>query len=169
MGAAGKEYILMDDASIIAANPTHLLSKPGVLFMWATCPRLDFAVDVGRKWGLHYRGVAFVWIKTTKAGIPFEATGVRPSITKPLIELVLAFSTEPKGRPLPLDSEAVTQTVFVPEEPSPVFCPREGHSVKPDEVQRRIDALYPQARKLEMYARRMYPGWSSHGNELPVI
>ena len=85
-----------------------------------------------------------------------KAAGIRPSIVKPLTELVLGFSTERTGRPLPLASESVVQTVF---------APRREHSRKPAEVAKRIEMLYPNASKLEMFARETREGWESWGNE----
>ena len=85
-----------------------------------------------------------------------KAAGIRPTIVKPLTELVLGFSTEKTGRPLPLASESVVQTVF---------APRREHSRKPDEVAKRIEELYPEATKLEMFSRESREGWAAFGNE----
>lgn len=156
MGAAAKEYPLMPDEDVLAFPMRQLLTPNGVLFSWATCPRLDFAIEAIKHWGLHYRGVAFVWIKTSKSGKPFGARGVRPSVVKPLTELVLCASLVKRGRPRPLASESVVQTVFA--------SPTE-HSKKPVEVMQRIESLYPNASKLELFARSARPGWDRYGNE----
>lgn len=158
MGAAGKEYSLLSDQQLL--NFRYPLSQRGVLFMWATCPRLDFALQCLHEHGLTYRGVAFVWVKTSRNGEPLGATGVRPSIVKPLTELVLAASYVKKGRPMPLASESVVQTVF---------SRRGRHSEKPEEVQDRIEALYPSASKAEFFARRHRAGWDCFGDELPNL
>lgn len=149
-GAAAKFYPLMDDASLLAFDMAAFLSKPAILFLWATGPRLDFAIECIKAWGLHYRGLAFVWVKTRLDGTPIGAQGVRPSIVKPLTELVLAASTERKGRPLRLHDESIVQTVF---------APVQEHSRKPDAVQERIERMYPDAKRLELFARRERPGW----------
>ena len=119
-------------------------------------PRLDFAMECIRAWGLHHRGVAFVWVKTTKNGIPFKARGIRPSIVKPITEFVIAASGKKTGKPLPLASESVVQTVF---------ATLREHSRKPPEVQERIEQMYPTLPKLELFARESRPGWDSWGNE----
>ena len=157
-GAAAKFYRTLDDDQIGSLAFSHMLAKRAVVFCWATCPRLDAAIETLQAWGLHYRGVAFVWIKTKQDGTPIGAQGVRPSVVKPLTELVLVASTVKSGRPLPLGSEAVVQTVF---------APRGEHSVKPDIVAERIEALYPNARRLELFARRRRPGWDAWGDEAP--
>lgn len=157
-GAAAKFYPTMADEDLAALPVRDILAPRAVVFMWATGPRLDAAVDLLRAWGLHYRGVAFTWVKTRKDGVtPIGAQGVRPSIVKPTAEFVLAGSTVAKGRPLPLADEGV---------PHVVLAPRAEHSRKPDEVLERIERLYPQARRLEMFARRRRAGWDAWGNEV---
>jgi N6-adenosine-specific RNA methylase IME4 len=120
---------------------------------------LHYAIATIDKWGLFYRGVAFVWIKTKKNDptMPIGAQGVRPSIVKPTCELVLAASRQSKGRPYPLSDEGIRQVVL---------SPKQEHSRKPDEVQERIEAMYPYASKLEMFARRKRAGWDSWGDEI---
>ena len=157
-GAAAKFYPTMSDEELLALGVPSLLNKRSVVFMWATAPRLDFAVDLLRAWGLHYRGVAFTWVKTRLDGAtPIGAQGVRPSVVKPTAEFVLVGSTVAKGRPLPLADEGV---------PHVVLAPKQEHSRKPDEVHRRIERLYPGASKLEMFARRPVEGWDVWGNEV---
>jgi N6-adenosine-specific RNA methylase IME4 len=154
-GACGKEYATMADEDLL--NYRYPLTKNGVLFMWATCPRLDMAVRCIEAHGLHYRGVAFVWVKTKQDGTPIGAQGVRPSIVKPLTEVVLAASYRATGRPLPLSDESIVQTVF---------APRGLHSQKPEAVQDRLEAMYPTATRAEFFARRRRHGWHCFGSEL---
>jgi N6-adenosine-specific RNA methylase IME4 len=156
-GAASKFYPTQTDDWIHKLPVSDILSNKGVCFVWATSPRLDAAIRTIQQWGLHYRGVAFVWVKTKKDGTPIGAQGVRPSIVKPLCEFVLAGSPVKTGRPMALASEAVQQTVF---------APKRSHSKKPDEVQDRIEQLYPNATKLELFARRERSGWDVWGNEV---
>lgn len=158
-GAAAKHYSTMTDEDLLNLDvvPNHLAPR-GVLFMWATSPRLNFAMKCIEAWGLEYRGTAFVWVKTRADGQPIGAQGVRPSIVKPTTEFVLAASRVKSGRPMPLRSEAVAQVVM---------APRTAHSAKPEEVAERIEALYPDANRLEMFARRARPGWNLWGDQAP--
>jgi len=156
-GAAAKFYGTLTDEEIHALPVRALLSDRSVAFVWATAPRLDAALDAIRAWGLHYRGVAFVWVKTTREGKPIGARGVRPSIVKPTCEFVLACSTVRKGRPLPVADESVANTVL---------APTREHSRKPDEVHERIEALYPNATKVELFARRPRQGWQVWGDQI---
>lgn len=157
-GAASKFYPTMTDEELIALDVPKVLSDKAVVFMWVTSPRLDFGIDLLREWGLTYRGVAFVWVKTKQDGeTPIGAQGVRPSVVKPTTEYVLVASNVKKGRPLKISDESVAQVVL---------AAKMEHSRKPDEVHRRIERLYPDAKKLEMFARRPMDGWDVWGNEV---
>lgn len=156
-GAAGKHYKLLNDAALAQLPVVDLLHAPGVVFLWATGPRLDAAINLLHEWGLHYRGVAFVWVKTRKDGKIINGQGVRPSIVKPTTEFVLAGSLAKKGRPLLMMDESVGQVVC---------APRQAHSQKPEEVQARITKLFPLDDKLELFARRRTDGWTCWGDAL---
>lgn len=157
--AAAKEYSTISDEYLGTLPVADWLERNSVVFLWATGPRMDAAIDMIRHWGLHFRGTSFVWVKTRQDGKPIGAQGVRPSIVKPTTEFVLAASPRRKGRPLPLSDEGVPQVVL---------APRRAHSQKPEEVQDRIDRLYPNMRKAELFARRRRDGWSCFGDELPT-
>lgn len=156
-GAAAKFYATQPDEAIVRLPIPELLADRGVLFLWATSPRLDVAMACLAEWKLHFRGVAFVWVKARKDGGPIGAQGVRPSIVKPTAEYVLAASRVGKGRPMPLGDEGV---------PNVILAPRRAHSQKPDEVSAAIERLYPEAARLELFARTARPGWDAWGDEV---
>ena len=93
MNNAADHYDVMSLEDIAALPEWKLLNKPGVVFMWTTSPLLEESMELGKMLGLHYRGIEFVWVKTKKDGSPMGAAGVRPSIVKPLTELVLGSAT----------------------------------------------------------------------------
>lgn len=157
-GAAAKFYPTMTDEELVELPVPSIMADRSVMFMWATSPRLDFAIELLGHWGLHYRGMAFVWVKTKKDGVtPIGAQGVRPSVVKPTCEYVIAGSTISAGRPLPLHDEGI---------PNVVLAPKQEHSRKPDAVHERIERMYPDANKIELFARRARPGWDVWGNEV---
>jgi N6-adenosine-specific RNA methylase IME4 len=157
----GNDYLSMPDIDIALMPIRDLLKTNGMLFLWATCPKLDLAILTLRRWGLHYRGVAFNWIKVhRKTGLPMHGGhGIKATTTKPHSELVLCASRKKpnSGRPMPLANECVGQLVF---------APRREASRKPDEVKDRIEELYPFASRLEMFAREETYGWDSWGYEV---
>ncbi len=163
MGDVGKEYKTMSDQDLL--DYRYPLERNGVLFMWTTSPRLDFALKCIEAHGLTFRGVAFVWVKTKKDGkTPIGAMGVRPSIVKPLSEFVIVASYVKRGRPLPLASEKVSQIILAPH----VRVIGAKHSQKPEDLQSRIEEMYPYATKAEFFARRRREGWDCFGDELEV-
>lgn len=161
--AAGKHYECLEQAELEALPVATALAKPGVVFCWTTSAMLPQALYLVSRWGLFYRGIAFVWVKSNKSGAPIMGQGVRPSITKPTTELVIAASTMSKGRPLPISDESVGQVIVAPR---PAANGLSVHSAKPAEAYERIEKLYPTASKLELFARQSRPGWACWGNEV---
>ena len=47
-----------------------------------------------------------------------------------------------------------------------LIAPARAHSRKPDEQYAKIERLYPQGRRLELFARQRWPGWDAWGNEV---
>lgn len=168
--AAGKHYACLPDADVLRLDVrSYMHPRRSLALVWATCPRLDFAIRAIEAWGLHYRGVAFVWVKTRRDGTPVGAQGVRASVTKPTVELLLAASTDPRGRPVRIADESVAQVYVDWLEDQPidvVYAPRGAHSEKPAEVYARIERMYPTASKCELFARAERPGWTCVGDEL---
>lgn len=169
--AAGKHYDCIADEEVFKLPVADVLLPRSILFVWATSPRLDMAIDSIRAWGLHYRGIAFDWIKTNKAGKPINGQGVKASLIKHAGELVLWASFMKKGRPLPLKDEGMPS--WIDEELDeydfdvavPASRPGNVHSKKPEEVQDRIERLL-HGPYLEIFARRQRPGWECFGNEV---
>lgn len=102
-------------------------------------------------------------VKTTKSGAIIHGQGIRPCITKPTTELVLAGSTSPRGRPLPILDEGMGQVVLAPR-PGPAGG---RHSAKPEQIRANIERLYGNGyRRIELFTRERAPGWVSWGNQL---
>lgn len=158
MAAAGKHYDLMSQADVCAMPIKDIMAPKAALFLWCTGPRMDLAFEALSSWGLHYRGVAFVWVKTRKDGKIIGAQGVAPTAVKPITEFVLIATTNKRGRPFPLLDFKVEQVVL---------APRGRHSEKPAEVRSRIDRLYGADRKkIELFSRAPVDGWECSGYEI---
>jgi N6-adenosine-specific RNA methylase IME4 len=157
--AAGKHYPLMTTRDI-GALPVHdIVKRPAVCFMWATGPRLPEAIEVMRNWGFCYRGVAYVWVKTSASGKIIHGQGVRPTFVKPTTEFVLVGSTNARGRALPLLTEGQPQVLLAPR-------PGNRHSAKPSQVHERIVELLGDVPRIELFARQRVEGWDAWGNEV---
>lgn len=160
MAAAGKHYDLMTVEEIHSMPVQQLAAKDAALFVWATSTSLPHAIEAYAQWGFHYRGVAFVWVKTRQDGGIISGQGVRPTFTKPTTEYLLCGSTCRTGRPLKLADEGMGQVVL---------APTGRHSAKPEIFQDHIEALFENGadlNKAELFARRHRPGWTCSGLEL---
>jgi len=159
--AAAKHYPLMSQESLVKLPVRDIMAKRSALFMWATGPRLHLAIELLRGWGLHFRGVLYVWVKTNRQGKIIRGQGVPPTFTKPTTEFVLAATTMPKGRPFPLLDLAQGQVVL---------HPRAEHSRKPAVFRTMIGELCGEDRpRIELFARDSAPGWASWGAETQLF
>lgn len=157
--AAAKHYQLMSDDWLRDLPVKSRCKKNAICLVWATCPRLDAGVDLIRSWGFHFRGVAFVWVKTRQDGTIIHGQGVRPTVVKPTTEMVLVGSTSKTGRSVQILDEGMGQVVL---------APRGEHSAKPPEVRARVERLFgPSVKRLELFARGPeVAGWDRFGNEI---
>ncbi len=158
--ACGKHYESMSLYDLGAMPVRPLLAKRAWVFLWVTSPKMHLGVALLSLWGLHFRGVPYVWCKATQAGKIIGGQGARPSHVKPTTEFVICGGTHKTGRLLPILDEGQHQVVVAPR-------PGNVHSAKPPEVRARIEALFGPIRRLEMFARESAPGWDSFGNQLP--
>ena len=134
-----------------------LCNKKAYILMWATCPLLNKQVDVMESWGVHYRGVAKIWIKTRKDGGIISGQGVPATFSKPTTELLLVGTTCKTGRPYPILDHAAAQVVL---------APREEHSKKPDIFADQIVQVCGDRPRIELFARDKKAGWDASGLEL---
>lgn len=154
--AAAKHYPLMTQDDLAQLPVKSIMSKRAALFMWATGPRLNFAIDLIRSWGLHYRGAAYVWVKINSRNEVIKGQGVPPTFTKPTTEFVLAATTMPTGRPFPLLDLAQGQVVL---------HRRGEHSQKPSIFRTCIEELCGERSRIELFARSRSEGWDTWGAE----
>jgi site-specific DNA-methyltransferase (adenine-specific) len=150
---------MMETSDICGLPVQDFVKKPAACFLWATGPKLPEALAVMDAWKFFYRGIAYVWVKTSKSGKPIHGQGTRPTFVKPTTEIVLVGATTKKGRPLPLLTEGQPQVLFAPR-------PGERHSAKPPEIRERIVELLGDLPRVELFARDRVDGWDAWGNEV---
>ena len=129
-----------------------LASDDAVLLLWTTDAHLDVAIRLGELAGFTYRTIGFIWNKKTVKGNQVCFMG---RWTMKGSEICLLFS-KGKAHSKHLKARNVRQLVE---------AERREHSRKPDEVRDRIALMFPEARKIELFARTTTPGWDVHGNE----
>ena len=123
-----------------------------ILFLWACWPTLPDALQVIEAWGFEYKTIAWVWVKANKTGIGFF-TG-------------MGYYTRSNSEPCLLATRGKVTRPVNKSIQSLIHHPVMQHSRKPDDQYRKIEALYPGKRYLELFARRPWPGWDFWGNEV---
>lgn len=146
-GGAARHYPTVTSSELKRLDLPRIAARDCLLFLWATNPHLDQAIDLGKSWGFSWATVAFVWDKIR----------VNPGFyTLSQCELCLVFK---RGKiPRPRGARNVRQLVQMK---------RGAHSTKPPEVRRRIDEMFPEQRKIELFARYWVEGWEAWGLEAP--
>lgn len=149
----GITYPTMSDAEIcdmkyeLADNFAENCS----LFLWATMPKLQEALDVIKAWGFIYTTCAFVWVKQNPNG-----DGIYSGLghwTNGNAELCLFAK---KGKP-----QRVAKNIK-----QICIAPRSRHSEKPKEIRDRIVSLIGDVPRIELFARQKTEGWDVWGNEV---
>ena len=148
-GGAVRHYptVTLDDLKTLPVP--DIAAENCLLFLWATNPHLDQAIDLGKAWGFNWATVAFVWDKLkTNPGF----------YTLSQCELCLVFK---RGRiPQPRGARNIRQLVS---------AERGLHSEKPAEVRERIEAMFPAQSKIELFSREQPPGWTVWGLEARCV
>lgn len=139
------QYPTMTIDELCALPVGDMCADDCVLFLWATSPKLEDSLRVLNAWGFHYRTCA-VWDK--------ERMGMGYYFRQQHEILLVATKGEP-GVPDPSDRPS-----------SVIRCKRDQkHSAKPAEVAETIEAMYPEARKIELFCRAPRDGWTAWGNQ----
>ena len=149
ISSANFKYPTVKTKELMKIPVSKIAEDDCLLFMWVTNPHLAQGIELGRAWGFEYRTVAFVWDKMVHNPGQY---------TMSYCELCLVFK---KGRiPKPRGARNIKQLVRVP---------RGKHSEKPDEVLKGIEAMFPDQKKIELFARRKPKKWDVWGLDVREV
>lgn len=147
LGASQRDLLTVKE---LMAYPVSNIAKPEcLLFMWTTMPMLHDAIDIMTAWGFEYKTNAFTWVKVNKNDLrPVFGIGF---YTKSNAELCLLGARGEKAiKPRNNDVSSV------------ILHPPMEFAHKPVEVMERIDRMYPDLQKVELFAKEKWngPGWT---------
>lgn len=127
---------------------TNLTEEDSILFLWTIDKYLFEAQQIGESLGykLHAR---MIWNKVN---------GIPAAFTIRFGHEYLLYMYRGKLLPVAKEERGKIHSVFTEQ--------TKRHSQKPDVSYEIINKLYPDARKLELYARRQIPGFDCWGNEV---
>jgi N6-adenosine-specific RNA methylase IME4 len=130
------------------------VAKDCILYLWATAPMLDVAIDVLRAWGFTYR-THLVWVK--------DRTGTGYRVRNKHEVLLIGTRGEV---PAPVPGDQPMSAIHEPEAGDVIEAPVGRHSEKPEVFAEMIEREFPNVPKLELFARRPRAGWDTWGNEV---
>ena len=142
-GSAEKHYPSMTLSELEALQISEIAADNCVLWLWATSPLLEDALQLSKAWGFKYKA-QFIWDKIK------HNMGHYNSVRHELLLICTRGSCVPQISKL-FDS---VQSIE-----------RAEHSRKPDEFRHIIDTIYPEGNRVELFARRQAKGWQTWGNE----
>ena len=150
-GAAKKKYEQLTDDALKSLPISDLAAKDAALFLWVTHPKLPVGIEVLHSWGFSFKTIAFVWVKyNARANSLFTGTGF---YTRSNCEVCLLGV---RGK-LPRRSKSVH---------SVVLARWEKHSKKPRAIRKRIELLYGDVPRIELFATECAKGWDVTGYEV---
>ena len=142
------QYPTMDIEDIKKLPIGELAENDSVIFLWATSPKLEEAIEVIKAYGFRYVTSA-IWDKL-KIGMGYYFRNRH--------ELLLVGK---KGAlPVPKPENRVSSVIEIP---------RGKHSKKPVELYTILEAMYPNATKIEIFSRIDRKGWDTWGFEKGTI
>lgn len=173
---AGCKYQTMSLQQMAALPVRQIAAPDSVLLMWHVPAMPAEALQLASAWGFTVKTMkAFTWVKLNKRFAEHLRRGlvdVSALDETELLQLMLSATKmglghhtrgnsedcliATRGRGLPRQSCGVRQLII---------SPAREHSRKPDEARQRIEQLYGDVPRIELFARESAPGWASWGNE----
>jgi len=145
-------YETMSIDELKALPIQNITDKDCALFMWFTYSHLKQAIELVESWGFEYKTIAFIWIKKSNGGKTLANIG---AWTMGNSEMCLIAT---KGSMLKYKKSNNVQQI--------VKAVRTKHSKKPLCIYSKIDELFPDCNKIELFSRSGVDGWYRYGNEL---
>lgn len=151
-------YARMSREELLAFPIGDVLAKDAMVALWTIDSHIPQALELFTAWGLKFSTVGYYWAKTTKTGKWHIGTG---KLTRANPEQMWLGR---RGKGLPVVDHGVRRLI--------VSQLRE-HSRKPDEAREGLERLFGDTaggrpiRRIEMFARERFKGWTPWGLGVP--
>ena len=146
------KYPVMTIAAICDMGVEEIAAEDSVLFLWCPASLLPDGLKVMASWGFEY-STNWIWHKN---GGKLNCGGGTATIHH---ELLLVGK---RGAGLTIvDKKARESSVF--------SAPVTVHSAKPTVVHQRLEALYPDVSRIELFSRAQRAGWTMYGNQADEV
>jgi len=167
--SASSHYKVMSMEEIKSLPISEIAEDDAALFLWVTGPFLQEGLDVIRAWGFTYKTIAFCWVKLEQDERVFFGIG---SYTKSNSELCLLGTRGniiTKGNALDgliVRSHKESQVITTSRRNKIAGPGNPFHSMKPDQAYEKIERLFGDVSRIELFARRKREGWNCWGNQV---
>lgn len=173
-GRNASQHYLTQGLEWIKSLPVKKLLNPkrGAVVMWTTDTHLEQAFEVFKAWGIKYKTVALYWAKINKSAKK-EALNVdkdffmgmgyygranpEPALLGLTEESEVDISLLGTSAKAPTRVDAGVRKLMVDY--------RREHSRKPDDTHTRLERLFGEVPRIELFARESRPGWDTWGLE----
>jgi len=172
-GGACGHYPLMTMAEIAALPLGQIAARDCAVLLWSTFPYLDDQIKLFGHWGFRYRTQFLTWVKLNPKGYDLPKDDPNYTQGKQYVlysdglfhSVFFGVGYYSKSNPevcllgmrgqLPTISDAVS---------SVILAPRREHSRKPDEAYGRIEGVFGDVPRVELFARQGQQGWDAMGH-----
>lgn len=136
-------YPVMKLSDICALDIKGICEDNSVLFLWVTSPILEESFQVIKAWGFKYKS-SFVWDKIK------HNMGHYNSVRHEFLLICVRGSCQPDVPKLFDSVQSIERT---------------EHGKKPSEFYEIIETIYPNGKKIELFARGKREGWDGYGHQ----
>lgn|SRR3990167_35976 len=130
-----------------------IVAKNCALFLWAVDSHLPEALELIKAWGFKYRSIAFIWVKRSSKNKLCANVGAW-TMKNAEICLIATRGNMAKYK----EANNVYQIIE---------AERTKHSKKPNEARNRIETIFGDKRRIELFAREKFYGWDVWGDQAP--
>lgn len=175
-GSASDHYPTMKLEDIKRIPVWEVAAKDAVLAMWYTGTHTEEAIELAQAWGFRVRTMnGFTWVKLNQYAERRFNMALESGDLVDFSDLLAMLNNETRmnggnytrantedlliatrGIGLERVNASIKQVVYT--------CLGE-HSEKPWEVRHRLELLYGNVRRVELFARDTWPGWDRWGNQ----
>jgi N6-adenosine-specific RNA methylase IME4 len=165
--------------------------KGSILALWVPSSLLQEGLDTMKAWGFTHKQT-YVWVKTKKVPFTESINGLLKGIesaakscgyskkhwkyyftaTMKSLDGILAFGMGRLFRQtheiclIGTNNNLIYKHLKNKSQRSVSFGENLRHSAKPDDLQESLEIMFPKGKKMELFARRIRPGWVCLGNEI---
>lgn len=155
---AQAQYDTMTMQEIQQLPVAKACNKDGaVLCLWVPSSLLQQGLDTMKAWGFEHKQT-YVWVKTKK-----EQKDINNCLAFGMGRL---FRQTHELCLIGINNTKAYKRLKNKSQRSVCLAPNLKHSAKPEDLQESLETMFPRTRKLELFARRLRPGWTCLGNEI---